>query len=118
MRFVGIPFWRLIELVSPKPQAQFVLCHAYENYATNLRLLDVMEPDVLLAHSFNRSALERSHGGQCRMITPQLYAWKGAKWINRIEFRETESLGYWERRGYSNRADPWTDERYSDDGDV
>ena len=30
--------------------------------------------------------LPREHGGPCRMITPKLYAWKGTKWIRRIEF--------------------------------
>ena len=49
------------------------------------------------------------------MITPKLYAWKGTKWIKRIEFLEVERLGYWELRGYSNSADPWTDDRYADD---
>ena len=114
MHFVGVPFWRLVEHVRPKPAAQYVLCHAYDGYTTNLSMAAALEPDVLLAHTYDGQPLERAHGGPCRMITPQLYAWKGAKWINRIEFRETESLGYWERRGYSNTADPWTDDRYAD----
>ena len=76
-----------------------------------------MEPDVLLVHTYDDEPLTREHGGPCRMITPKLYAWKGAKWINRIQFLETETLGYWEQRGYSNTADPWTNDRYSEDYD-
>jgi len=47
------------------------------------------------------------------MITPQLYAWKGAKWIGEIVFRKQDELGFWEQRGYSNSAEPWLEERYS-----
>jgi DMSO/TMAO reductase YedYZ molybdopterin-dependent catalytic subunit len=34
-----------------------------------------------------------------RMITPQLYAWKGAKWIKRIDFLAEDTPGFWEERG-------------------
>ena len=47
------------------------------------------------------------------MITPQPHAWKGAKWIGEIEFRDYDELGYWEKRGYSNTAEPWLNDRYS-----
>jgi DMSO/TMAO reductase YedYZ molybdopterin-dependent catalytic subunit len=68
---------------------------------------------VLLVHRVNGEPLTREHGGPVRMITPQLYAWKGAKWISRIEFLTSDRLGYWEERGYSNTARPWEDDRYS-----
>jgi DMSO/TMAO reductase YedYZ molybdopterin-dependent catalytic subunit len=42
------------------------------------------------------------------MITPQLYAWKGAKWIRKIEFLDRNRRGFWERRGYSDTAEPWS----------
>ena len=49
----------------------------------------------------------------CRMITPKLYAWKGAKWIRKIEFLAEDHKGFWEVRGYSNTAEPWFNDRYS-----
>jgi DMSO/TMAO reductase YedYZ molybdopterin-dependent catalytic subunit len=57
--------------------------------------------------------LPKEHGGPVRMITPQLYAWKGSKWIKRIEFLTRNKLGFWEQRGYSNTAYPWRNDRYS-----
>ncbi len=44
---------------------------------------------------------------------PHLYAWKGAKFLNRIEFIKADKLGFWEVRGYHNHADPWTEQRFS-----
>src|SRR4030065_594747 len=55
--------------------------------------------------------LER--GGPARLVVPKRYAWKSAKWLRRITFTEVEELGYWEVRGDSNTADPWTGERYA-----
>ena len=58
-------------------------------------------------------AWPREHGGPVRMITPKLYAWKGAKWIRKIEFLAEDRPGFWEVRGYSNTAEPWYNDRYS-----
>jgi DMSO/TMAO reductase YedYZ molybdopterin-dependent catalytic subunit len=44
---------------------------------------------------------------------PKRYAWKSAKWVRRVTFLEEDELGYWEVRGYSNTADPWTEDRYA-----
>jgi len=119
-RWVGVPFRALAELAVPRAQARFVLTTGYdreplsgEPYTTNLPLAEAVVPDVLLVHAWNGAPLPREHGGPVRMITPRLYAWKGAKWIRRIEFLAEERLGFWERRGYSNTARPWLDDRYS-----
>ena len=116
----GVLFQDLAALVEPKDEAQFLLCtgtdhdpNSGENYTTNLRLADALADDVLLVHSVHGQPLPREHGGPVRMITPRLYAWKGTKWICRIEFLAEEQLGFWERRGYSNSANPWLEQRYA-----
>lgn len=47
------------------------------------------------------------------MIVSKRYAWKSAKWIKEIHFMKNDRLGFWEMRGYSNTADPWTEDRYA-----
>ena len=64
-------------------------------------------------HTADGAPLPREHGGPVRMITPQLYAWKGAKWIKRIEFTRQDRPATGRRRGYSNTAHPWRNDRYS-----
>jgi DMSO/TMAO reductase YedYZ molybdopterin-dependent catalytic subunit len=112
-RWKGVQFSTLAALVRPVAAASHVLCHAYDGYTTNLSLGAALEDDVLLVYEWNGGPLPRDHGGPVRMITPQLYAWKGAKWINRIEFLTQNRRGFWEERGYSDTADPWRDDRYS-----
>lgn len=111
--WVGVRLADLAALVQPRASATHILCHGYDKYTTNLSLEEALKDDVLLVHTADNKPLERDHGGPVRMITPQLYAWKGSKWISRIEFLSANKLGFWELRGYSNTAYPWRNDRYS-----
>ena len=115
----GVRFKTLAELVVPNDDASHVLCTGYDHmpgtsipYTTNLPLARAVEDDVLLVHTWQGEPLPREHGGPVRMITPKLYAWKGTKWIRKIEFLARDQKGFWEVRGYSNSAEPW----FNDDG--
>ncbi len=109
----GVRLPDLAALVLPNENATHVMCYGYDDYSTNLSLEEALKPDVLLVHTAEGKTLAKEHGGPVRMITPQLYAWKGSKWINRIEFMIGNRLGFWEERGYSNTAYPWRNDRYS-----
>ncbi|MCF2447162.1 molybdopterin-dependent oxidoreductase [Dyadobacter sp. CY345] len=111
--WVGVKLADLAALVSPKSTATHILCYGYDKYTTNITIEEALKDDVLLVHTADNKPLEKDHGGPVRMITPQLYAWKGTKWINRIEFLNKNKLGFWELRGYSNTAYPWRNDRYS-----
>jgi DMSO/TMAO reductase YedYZ molybdopterin-dependent catalytic subunit len=117
----GIAFRLIAELAVPKEEARYVLCTVYDflpgtsvPYTVNVPLARAIEQDVLLVHTWEGQPLPREHGGPLRMITPKLYAWKGAKWIRKIEFLAEDQKGFWEVRGYSNTAEPWFNDRYSD----
>jgi DMSO/TMAO reductase YedYZ molybdopterin-dependent catalytic subunit len=109
----GVRLADVIELAEPRPGARFLMCHAHDGYTTNLPLAEAVKPDVLLVHTADGAPLAVDHGGPVRVITPQLYAWKGAKWIKRLEVLERDRPGFWEERGYSNTAYPWRNDRYS-----
>ena len=118
----GVRFSAIAERAVPKHEAAHVLCTGYDfmpgshiPYTTNLPLARAVEDDVLLVHTWEGAPLPREHGGPCRMITPKLYAWKGTKWIRKIEFVTEDQKGFWEVRGYSNSAEPWFNDRYSTD---
>ena len=113
MKWRGVSMFDIAALVQPKESATHILCYGYDEYTTNISLEEALKPDVLLVHTVDGKPLPKEHGGPVRMITPQLYAWKGSKWINRIEFMTQNKLGFWEERGYSNTAYPWRNDRYS-----
>ena len=116
----GVAFATIAEIAVPSPEAKFILCTGYDvmpgssiPYTVNVPLSRALDADVLLVHTWEGKPLPREHGGPCRMITPKLYAWKGAKWIRKIEFLAEDKKGFWELRGYSNSAEPWFNDRYA-----
>jgi DMSO/TMAO reductase YedYZ molybdopterin-dependent catalytic subunit len=112
-RWGGVAFTTLYEHVRPKPEARFVHFTCYDGYTTNVPLEQCLDDDVLIATAFDGGPLPRDHGGPARVIIPKLYAWKGAKFIHAITFLAEDKLGFWEVRGYSNIANPWTEDRYA-----
>ena len=112
-RWGGVAFTTLYELVQPAAEARFVYFSSYDGYSTNVALESCLDDDVLIATRFEGQPVSREHGGPARVIIPKLYAWKGAKFVNAITFLAEDKLGFWEVRGYSNTADPWTEDRYA-----
>jgi DMSO/TMAO reductase YedYZ molybdopterin-dependent catalytic subunit len=112
LNWKGVRVSDLLALVEPDPEATHLMCHGYDGYSTNVSLAEALKPDVLLVHTVDGVPLPREHGGPVRMITPQLYAWKGAKWISRLELLREDRPGFWEERGYSMTAYPWRNDRY------
>jgi DMSO/TMAO reductase YedYZ molybdopterin-dependent catalytic subunit len=108
----GVRVSTLLALAETSDDAVALMCHASDGYTTNVSLEEALKDDVLVAHTVYGAPLAKEHGGPVRMITPQLYAWKGAKWISRIEVRLVDKPGFWEQRGYSMTAYPWRNDRY------
>ena len=105
----------VLALAMPLSNAKFVTLHGYDGYTTNLPLEALLDDDVLIAHSVLGQTLTKDHGGPVRMVVPKRYAWKGAKWLKAIELHEHDKRGFWEVRGYHNEADPFLEQRFSDD---
>lgn len=110
--WIGVLAKIIIELAQPKPSARYVVIHSSDDYTTNLPLAALLDEDVLLAHTVDDQPLPVQHGGPVRLVVPQRYFWKSAKWIKAIHFHEKDQPGFWEVRGYHNEADPFKEERY------
>jgi DMSO/TMAO reductase YedYZ molybdopterin-dependent catalytic subunit len=96
-----------------KPEARFVVVRGYDRgWTTNLPLEHFLAEDALVAILHDGEPLSAEHGGPARLIVPQLYAWKSAKWVAGVELRAEDHPGFWEVNGYHVRGDPWAEERY------
>jgi DMSO/TMAO reductase YedYZ molybdopterin-dependent catalytic subunit len=113
MEFEGVAFFTSLTWSNPSPTRRYVFFKSYDGYSTNNPLDVCMDDDVLIAHSWNGKPLGKLHGGPARVVIPKRYAWKGAKFVREIVFLDRDILGFWEVRGYSNTADPWSEDRFS-----
>jgi DMSO/TMAO reductase YedYZ molybdopterin-dependent catalytic subunit len=110
--FDGVPVQAILRRAEVKPEAEYVMVHAAQEYTTNLPLADLDRPANLLAFRHNGEPLPPEHGGPVRLLVPHLYFWKSAKWVTGFKLLEQDSPGFWERNGYHMRGDPWEEERY------
>ena len=111
-KWEGVGFQEIVDLVKPRAGAKYVIAHCASNYTTSVPVEVLAEPDVLLAYRHDGEDLSSDHGGPLRLVVPKKYAWKSAKWLEALEWVENDRLGFWERNGYNNSADPWLEERY------
>lgn len=112
----GVSFREFLRHIPPlKPSARFVIVHSEQGYTANLPLEALLDDDVMLAYKYDGQELTPEHGYPLRLLVPKKYFWKSAKWLRGIEFLDHDRLGFWERYGYNNNADPWREERYADD---
>jgi DMSO/TMAO reductase YedYZ molybdopterin-dependent catalytic subunit len=96
-------------------EATYAVIDCYGGYTTNVPVADLRDGQALVAFGYDGTDLPPEHGGPARLLVPHLYLWKSAKWLRRITVQSLDEPGFWERNGYHNHGDPWTEQRYSDD---
>jgi DMSO/TMAO reductase YedYZ molybdopterin-dependent catalytic subunit len=105
VRWSGVRFHHLLEQVEPLPSAKAVRFVSLEQpYDDSLTLAQLRLPDVMLALDMDGEPLSRPHGSPARVVIPEMYGYKGVKWLSRIEFVAHQPTGYWEGLGYDQNA--------------
>jgi DMSO/TMAO reductase YedYZ molybdopterin-dependent catalytic subunit len=112
-KWEGVSFSSIKDISKPRPNAKFATIECLRGYTTSLPITSLIHQDVLFAYRLDDQELPSEHGGPLRLVVPQKYAYKSAKWVIKVKFTERQELGYWESRGYSNTANPFTNDRYS-----
>ena len=111
-KWEGLRLSDVEKLVKPKDAARAVSFESADNYLTSLFREELSGDDVLLAHKLNGEPLEEGLGAPVRLVVPNKYAYKSALWVVKLRFTRAKELGFWERRGYSDSADVWSNDRY------
>lgn len=101
----GVRFQSLFDLVQPLPAATAVRFVSMERpYEDSLTLEQLRLPDAMLAYEMGGRPLSRPHGAPARVVLPEMYGYKGVKWLTRMEFVAHQPEGYWEQNGYDQNA--------------
>lgn len=112
-KWEGVRIRDIEKLVKPQNVAKAVTFYCADNYSTSLFREELAGDDVLLAHKLNDEPLEKGLGFPVRLVVPNKYAYKSALWVEGLRFTRGKELGFWERRGYSDSADVWKNDRFN-----
>ena len=83
MRWAGVRFQHLLDLVEPLPEATAIRFVSMEEpYDDSLTLEQAKLPDVMLAYELDGKPLSRPHGSPARVVIPEMYGYKGVKWLD------------------------------------
>ena len=105
VRWGGVRFDDLLAAARPLPAARALrFVSAEEPYEDSLTLEQLREPDALLAYAMDDQPLRREHGAPARVVMPQMYGYKGVKWVSKIVVTDRVEDGYWQQRGYDRDA--------------
>jgi len=94
----GLPMKALMQLVRPKPQARVVAFFSFGPalyggaYYDTQSLENVLKAECLLASQMNGERLPPVYGAPLRLRVENQLGYKMVKWIERIEFIESEKL--------------------------
>jgi DMSO/TMAO reductase YedYZ molybdopterin-dependent catalytic subunit len=103
--WAGVRFDDLLAAARPLPTATALrFVSAEQPYEDWLTLEQLREPDAMLAYAMDGRPLERRHGAPARVVMPQMYGYKGVKWVQRIVVTDRVEDGYWQQRGYDRDA--------------
>ena len=111
-KWEGVHIREIERLVKPKDVTKAVTFEGADSYTTSLFREELCGDDVLLAYKLNGELLEEGLGFPVRLVVPNKYAYKSALWVVHLRFTRGKELGFWERRGYSDSADVWRNDRF------
>ena len=103
----GLPFHRLIEIVKPLPEAEWVIFYSFGEggeggtYYDSHSLHDLRHPQSLLAYEMNGEPLPEVHGAPLRLRVENQLGFKQVKWIKEIEFVRHFRKRYAGQGGYN-----------------
>jgi DMSO/TMAO reductase YedYZ molybdopterin-dependent catalytic subunit len=110
--WTGVRVRDLLERAQVRPAGRFLLAHSDGGYTTNMPLELLYDDNVLVAHTYEGQPLEPDHGAPLRLLVPQRYFWKSAKFLRRLEILPEDEQGFWELNGYHNDGDPFQEQRH------
>ena len=105
VRWSGVRFHDLLAVARPLPAAQAVGFFSADGaYSDSLTMDQAYLRDAMVAYEMGGAPLSRPHGAPARVVIPEMYGYKGVKWLNHITLLDQPFDGYWENRGYDRNA--------------
>ncbi len=102
----GVKLSDILDAVQVNDKAKYIRFWSHGMiYDTSIPIDIAMKENTLLAWEFNGNLLSEDYGGPVRAFVPYLWGYKSAKSVVKIEIMEYYIPGFWEKRGYTDKAE-------------
>ena len=102
--WTGIGLKSLLDRAQINDTAVEVVFFCADGYSTSLTIAEASATDVILAYEMNGVALPPDHGYPLRLVVPNNWGYKWAKWVTHVQLVDSDFKGYWERLGWADDA--------------
>jgi len=102
--WTGVPLPEFMRLVGVRPTTSELVFFCADGYSTSLRVDELNRTDVLLAWEMNNVTLPVDQGYPLKIVVPEDWGYKWAKWITKVVAIDYDYKGYWESRGWADDA--------------
>ncbi|MDF1556916.1 MAG: molybdopterin-dependent oxidoreductase [ANME-2 cluster archaeon] len=104
-KWTGIRLETVLNVTGVEENANKVVFYCADGYSKSHDLDYLLDNNIILAYKINDITLPPDRGFPLQLVAEDKYGYKWAKWITRIEVTNVDHRGYWEIRGYSDKAD-------------
>lgn len=101
----GVPFETVLRDAGVGEGVVDVVFTALDGYTDSIPIERALQPGSLLAYDLNSAPLPGKNGAPLRAVVPGIFGMKNVKWITSIELVAIDYKGYWQRRGWDDRAE-------------
>jgi DMSO/TMAO reductase YedYZ molybdopterin-dependent catalytic subunit len=102
----GVSLSDLLSYVKAKDTVKYVRFWSHDmKYDTSIPIEVALREKTLLAWEFDQELLTEDYGGPVRAFVPYLWGYKSAKSVVKIELLDHYIPGFWEKRGYTDKAE-------------
>lgn len=104
-RWKGVRISDILNLVGGVNQgATYVATISADEYTTALPMSAVMSQEALLVYEMNGQVLPREHGYPARILVPNRYGMKNAKWVVALRPMRREFIDWYGQRSWSREG--------------
>ncbi len=108
--FEGVSLYKIADILGVD-EFKYIALISSGGYKSFVYKDDTIDSFVCL--KLNSEILTKPRGFPMRFIAPKLYAYKWVKYLHQITFTNIQPYGYWEDRGYNDRARVDLQERFN-----
>lgn len=102
--WTGLSLKGLLDLAQVNDTAIEVIFLCADGFSTSLTIEEASRAEVILAYGMNGVTLPADHGFPLRVVAPNNWGYKWAKWVMHIQLVDVDFKGYWERVGWADDA--------------